>query len=68
MRHLLLAAVVALALTGAHATAAEITLIAPGGIRAAFGRPHPPIRGLDRSQGQSDRRIGRLHQGTGHQG
>ena len=36
MRHLLLAAVAALALTGAHANATEITLIAPGGIRAAL--------------------------------
>ena len=36
MRHLLLAAVAALALVGAPANAAEITLIAPGGIRAAL--------------------------------
>ena len=36
MRHLLLAAVATLALTGAHANATEITLIAPGGIRAAL--------------------------------
>jgi hypothetical protein len=34
--NLLLAAVAARALTGAHANAAEITLIAPSGIRAAL--------------------------------
>jgi molybdate transport system substrate-binding protein len=36
MKHLALSAVAVLALAGAHANAAEITLIAPGGIRAAL--------------------------------
>jgi hypothetical protein len=36
MKHLLLSAAAVLALAGAGANAAEITLVAPGGIKAAL--------------------------------